>query len=390
MGTSNFIFFTYVIIGILIIAIVLLAGIAFFIKYKEKKEQQDKNSSDEVGKNGTKDKTPGKGSVYDFLEFEDVVDNMIVRKNRTQYVMVIQCKGINYDLLSEEEKNAVESGFVQFLNTLRFPIQLYVQTRSLNLRDTIEEYKSRVGSIQTEIAQIDVKIKKAKMSGNQAAVQKLEFEKRRKNNVLEYGNDIADYVEKMSSNQNVLKQNTYIVVSYYTAEFGGEISNYSKDEIDNISFSELYTRAQTIIRSLASAEVYGRVLDSEELAELLYVAYNRDQEEVLNLRKSLDAEYDSFYVTAPHILDKKMKKIEKEVEEEAIALATASILEADKIKMLERNKKRRVKERAKELVNEYKDSMNEELYKETMNQIDRDKERSSINKSPKTKKRIIS
>ena len=39
---------------------------------------------------------------------------MIIRKNRTQYVMVVQCQGVNYDLLSEKEKIAVEEGFVHF------------------------------------------------------------------------------------------------------------------------------------------------------------------------------------------------------------------------------------------------------------------------------------
>ena len=48
------------------------------------------------------------------MEFDSVQDNMIIRKGRKQYVMVIECKGINYDLLSEDEKNAVEAGFVEF------------------------------------------------------------------------------------------------------------------------------------------------------------------------------------------------------------------------------------------------------------------------------------
>ena len=53
-------------------------------------------------------------SIYKFMEFDEVLDNMIVRKGRKQYAMVIECKGINYDLLSEDEKNAVESGFIEF------------------------------------------------------------------------------------------------------------------------------------------------------------------------------------------------------------------------------------------------------------------------------------
>ena len=54
--------------------------------------------------------------VHQNVSYDEVVDNMIVRKKGEQYVMVIQCKGLNFDLLGEDEKIAVESGFVQFLN----------------------------------------------------------------------------------------------------------------------------------------------------------------------------------------------------------------------------------------------------------------------------------
>lgn len=192
----------------------------------------------------------------------------------------------------------------------------------------------------------------------------------------------------MSQNQNVLQQNTYVIISYYTAEFGGEINNYSKEEIDNISFSELYTRVQAVIRSLASAEVYGRVLESEELAELLYIAYNRDESEVLNLRKAFDAGFNDFYVTSPDILEKKKRKIEQEIEEEAVELATSSLLEADRIRMLENSKPQRIKERANEIVDSYKDSLDKELYKETKRQIENssNSEEENTRESKETKK----
>ncbi len=195
----------------------------------------------------------------------------------------------------------------------------------------------------------------------------------------------------MSQNQNVLQQNTYVIISYYTAEFGGEINNYSKEEIDNISFSELYTRVQAVIRSLASAEVYGRVLESEELAELLYIAYNRDESEVLNLRKAFDAGFNDFYVTSPDILEKKKRKIEQEIEEEAVELATSSLLEADRIRMLENSKPQRIKERANEIVDSYKDSLDKELYKETKRQIENSSNSEEENtREPKETKKIQS
>ena len=139
-------------------------------------------------------------------------------------------------------------------------------------------------------------------------------------------------------------------------------------------FSELYTRAISIMRTLSRCEVNSKILDSTELAELLYVAYNRDESEVLNLRKALNAGYDAFYVTAPDILEKKKRKIEKEVEDEAIELATASLLEADRIRMLESSKKQKVKDRANEIVDSYRESMDKDLYEETKRQIEKSDE----------------
>ena len=135
-------------------------------------------------------------SIFDFMEFDEVIDNMIVRKNKTQYIMVLQCNGVNYDLMSEQEKIAVEEGFVQFLNTLRFPIQLYVQSRTLNLKDIVEGYKERVNVVNNDINKIDLKMEQAKRANNKALQEKLYFEKRRKQNVLEYGIDITNYVER--------------------------------------------------------------------------------------------------------------------------------------------------------------------------------------------------
>ena len=301
------------------------------------------------------------------MEFDEITDNMIARKNRKQYVMVVQCKGINYDLLSEDEKNAVEAGFIEFLNTLNFPVQLYVQTRTLNLNNILNEYEKRIDDINDQIIRINSQIEMAKSRQNEDAVKKLMFDKQRKENILEYGESIEEYTRRISSSQNILQQKTYIVLSYYTAEYG-DIKNYSKEEISDIAFTELYTRAQTLIRALASAEVTGRVLDSEELAELLYVAYNRDASEKYTLRDALNSEYDRLYSTARDVFEEKKRRIDEQVEENASRLAARSIIKADQ-KQREEIKKR-TKERAMEMVDEYKNELSPQLYNETKKQVE--------------------
>ena len=376
METNNITLWIEIITAIVAFAIIILGGILCLLLYRNRQaklelEENETGSSTKKTKGKREENSQGRGSIKKFMEFDDIIDNMIVRKNRQQYVMVIKCKGVNYDLLSEEEKIAVENGFTQFLNTLRYPVQLYIQTRSLNLKDIIDNYMMKVDGMKQEVESLDTRIKKARLSGNKELLERLEFERRRKANVLEYGSDITEYIGRMSLNKNVLQQNNYVIVSYYSSEIGSEINNYAKQEIDSMCFNELYIRAQTVIRSLASAEVYGRILNSEELAELLYIAYNRDDAEIMQLRNALDAEFDTFYSTAPDILQKKIDKINNEIEDEAVNLATESMLEADRIRTLERTKKQRIKARAMEMVEDYREEMDKELYLETKAQINK-------------------
>lgn len=386
-----------VIVAILVMLILVLISIYVYLVYSDK-HKRAKNENGQIGGSGeygSQDKSRrgyesgkfqgvlSKESIFEFLDFDEILDNMIIRKDRTQYVMVIQCNGVNYDLMSEQEKLSVEEGFVQFLNTLRFPIQLYIQTRSLNLRDIIEEYKARVSTLSSDIEKLNAKIAQATASGNRAVKEKLEFEKRRKENVLEYGMDITEYVSRMSSNRNVLQQKTFVVVSYYTAEFGGGLDTYSKEEIDSMCFSELYTRCQNVMSALMSSEVTGKILDSEELAELLYVAYNRDDSEIYQLSKALDAQYDALYSTGKDVLEKRKKQIDEEIKLEAVDLATESIIDADKLRqpeIVEREEK--IKEKALELIDDYKERMDDELYEGAKEQVEK-KSKKRIEKATK-------
>ena len=364
-------------IYIIIAIMVGLIGLYFYLmRPKKKKPVKEADIVEETQENTktTAEQEFGKftgkltrESIFEFMEFDEIVDNMIVRKNGTQYVMILQCNGVNYDLMSEQEKISVEEGFVQFLNTLRFPIQLYVQSRTLNLRDIIEEYKSRVDNLTNEIEKIDAKISQAKSQGNKALREKLEFEKRRKVNILEYGISITDYVEKLSSNKNVLQQKTYVVVTYYSAEIGGGLDKYSKEEIYNMCFSELYTRCQNIASALATSQITSEILDSEQLAELLYVAYNRDEAEFLQLSKALESQYDALYSTGKDVLQKKQEKIDQEINIAAIDMATDSILKADRQKQIEElevaiSKEEKIKQKASEILDSYQNQLDPRVF----------------------------
>ena len=358
-----------IILAILVFIIFCLIGIYVLVQYVNKKKEEE--PEEEVIEDESLGTFRGlsKESIYKFMEFDEIKDNMIIRKNRTQYIMVIQCQGVNYDLMSEEEKVAVEEGFVQFLNTLRFPIQLYVQTRSLNLKDIIDEYKLKVSAIATDIEKLNSRIANAKAKGNEKLKERLEFEKLRKSRVLDYGINISDYVARMSLNKNILQQKNYVIVSYYSSEISAA-SDATPDELDNMAFSELYTRAQSTIHALQASGVNGKILDSENLAELLYVAYNRDDSELIQFSKALDSQYDALYSSGKDVLEKKQEKLDAMVNAEAIELATDSIIKADKYRQIEKLKKAQmVKDKATEIIEEYKDQMDPVIYEGAKKEI---------------------
>ena len=275
---------TYVLIAVLAIMIVLLiilGGIYLVnkIQNRKKEEKVKVKNADVNPQNGNRKKYKNYTieSINDFMEFDTIVDNMISQKDGKRYIMVVACQGINYDLMSEAEKNAVEESFIQFLNTIRYPIQIYTQTRTVNLNDSIQSYKKNIKEIEATLERQELNYNEMVRSESytEAELNRAYFELTKRRNLYEYGKDIVYNTEKMSLNKNVLNQKYYVVIPYYLEDI--EDTKYDEEEQRGLAFAELYTRAQTIIRTLSACGINGRVMTSNELVELLYMAYNRDE-----------------------------------------------------------------------------------------------------------------
>ena len=366
------------IIGLIVILLFALVIIYFSSKNRKNKETKVDSSIKENKNKETKVKSYSIESVIDFMEFDKVEDNMIIGKNGFKYIMVVECQGINYDLMSEIEKNSVEEGFIQFLNTIRYPIQIYIQTRTLNLESSIQKYKENVRQIEENFQKQEMRYKEMKSSNNYTKEQldKTFYELTKQRNLMEYGKDIIYTTERMSLNKNVLNQNYYIIIPYYPEELGQ--NDFDKEEIKNLAFSELYTRCQSVITTLAGCDVNGKILTSNDLIDLLYVAYNRDEQEIYSLDKAIRAGYDDLYSTAPDVLDKKMKALDKQIEQQAFIKANEKVKEAQSAKQRALSKKENnmdnlIDNLAKLLIEKNANVIGYDVAQNAMNSIDNDK-----------------
>lgn len=349
------------VLAIMILILVILAAVYFMLKFKNRKSKKEEQI--QVNEKSIESSTKkvareySKESIFKFMDFDKIEDNMIVQKNGNRYLMAVECQGINYDLMSNAEKISVEEGFIQFLNTLRHPIQIYIQTRTVNLSDSINIYGKKVSDIKAKLDSMQDRYRqKLEMGGySQELLQRDLYEITKQTNLYEYAKDVMKDTERMSLNKNVLNKKYYIIIPCYPADL--QTGNFDKEELKNLAFSELYTKAQSIIRTLAACEVSGKIMNSNQLVDLLYVAYNRDEAETYGVEKAMKAGYYELYSTAPDVLDKKMQELNRRVEQEAIQLANEKVIQArsqkeEEIIQIEESFEDLIAERAKIILEE--------------------------------------
>ena len=400
MGTTSItnILTIFLILSVSVLFILIIAFVILMLKRKNE-NQKDEDSiqikSEDAKKtsNVIETKAYTTNSVKDFMDFDDIKDNMIIQKNGKRLVMVIQCQGINYDLMSGVEKAGVEQGFIQFLNTLTKPIQIYIQSRKVNLEESIDNYKKQLKSIESSYGKAKFQYEQALKSNSMDSdkLKNIKFEYVRQKNLFEYTKDIISNTETMSLNKNILTKKYYIAISYYP-ENPDDL--FKKDEIIDLAFSELYTTAQSILRALAMCDVSGRVLSSVELADLLYVAYNRDASEIFGIDKAIRAGYDSLYTTAPDVIDKKMYELDKVINERAINLANETIDQATlnsqkkkELELKEKNLEELIKDMAKSLIEENRGYIPEDIAQEAIKEIDEKKSKKATSSKTTRKKK---
>ena len=365
--------------GIIGIVVIILIFVWVIIRLKEKNAEKEKMEEEKEKTQVKKSQivyTPE--SIINFMDFEKIEDNMIIQK-KGKFIMVVECQGINYDLMSDMEKVSVEQGFISFLNTLRHPVQLYIQTRTINLERSIEGYKSKLSDIDRKYVKLKSRyediLKQKDSSMND--IEKAKYELVKQKNLKEYTEDIIRDIERQSLNRSILNKRYYVIIPCYQSEIVA--GDFDKSEVKNMAFSELYTRARAVINSLFACQVTGRVLNSEELTELLYIAYNRDESDLFWMEKIKQAGFDELYSTAPDAIEKKLKLLDKKIEEESVSLANQKIGEARRDKEIkamemEKNQEKLVKKKAKEIIQKHKRYIGEEVAESAIEKIEKDKD----------------
>lgn len=220
-----------------------------------------------------------KGSTQEHLPIEDIVDGIVILKDGSAAV-VLRLSSVNFDLLSEREQAALVFAYGGILNSLNFPIQIIVHSKTKD----VSAYVKRLGEME----------------------QKQESPLLREK-IVAY----RKFVEETVKKNDVLSKSFYIAVPFSVLELGIKAAGSqlagilpgtktkqlpaSKEYILEKARASLMPKRDHLIRLFSRLGLEIRSLETKELVELFYRMYN---EEVATEQKIQTLNYDSAMVRA--------------------------------------------------------------------------------------------
>lgn len=182
--------------------------------------------------------------------------------NDGSFRAVVTCRSINFDLMSAREREGVEYSYQSFLNSLYFPIQIYIRSERVD----IGPYIDRLAKIR-----------------------------RNQDNMLlgVLMDDYINFIDVLSQETNIMDKRFYVVVPFFTVGdvntlvAGGKsvFSAFGKQQtqrikIDKVAYEkakeELNNRVNAVMSGLMQIGIQARPLGTKELGELYYNTYNPD------------------------------------------------------------------------------------------------------------------
>jgi len=196
-------------------------------------------------------------STQKYLDISEIREDCVILKDGTMR-SVILVSSVNFSLKSEEEQEALISGYVGFLNSLEHPLQIVIQSRKLDIRGYLAELEKLRKGQENELL-------KAQMA------------------------DYIEYVKELIELGQIMTKRFYVVVPYSpyaegtrTKSFFSRLSEIFspaalvrlKREKFDVYREKLFKRVENIITGLGGIGLKAVPLDTQSLIELYYDYYN--------------------------------------------------------------------------------------------------------------------
>ena len=240
----------------------------------------------------------------------------LIIKNGSTYVGAVEIYGVNFNLLSVSEKLVLEDVFQKTLNGLDYPIQLYIQSRKINLDSYNTLYKKRLDELVELLKKEQNKF--TRLTERHAELEELQNAKHDIDRIasqIKYGENVIGFINRFAASDDILDKKYFIITPYYydASAFNQE---QTEDEKFQTALNTVLNRLESVLSSLNGAGIEGKVLNGVEMAELLYNSYNKPDADKYKLNNAVKSGFANHIVTSRPVeykfIDEDKKKIEEE------------------------------------------------------------------------------
>lgn len=201
-------------------------------------------------------------TTQDFIPIQEIRDGVIILKNGGMRAVVL-VSSLNFALKSQDEQSSILMQFQNFVNSLDFSIQIFVQSKKLDIRPYIALLEDRYKEQATELMKIQVR---------------------------EYIEFIKTFVEST----NIMSKSFFVVIPYDPPIIAGGKNplagmlpgkSASKDSASGADAkfqeyrSQLEQRVAVVEQGLVRCGIRAAELGTEEVVELFYKLFNPGETE---------------------------------------------------------------------------------------------------------------
>lgn len=191
-------------------------------------------------------------STQNFVPIRSIKDGVVTLKNGQMH-MVLLASSINFALKSTDEQAAILHRFQAFLNTIEFSIQVYVQSRRLDIQPYLTLLESRMPDQDNDLMRIQLR-------------------------------EYMEFVRTFTAEVDVMSKNFFVVIPYmpFAADIktglqgmlGSTPSKTHTEERFEEHRLQLEQRMRVVEQGLSGMGVRTVLLHDDELVELYYHIFN--------------------------------------------------------------------------------------------------------------------
>ena len=193
-------------------------------------------------------------SAQQFVPLREIRDGVVILKDGGLRALLM-ASSINFALKSQDEQQAILSQFQAFLNTLDFSLQIYVQSRELDIQPYLALLRAREPAQDNDLMRMQLR-------------------------------EYIGFVEHFTTDVDIMTKSFFVVVSYASAPIdirAGVMSLLQKDAARDAArtqtrFEEdrtqLEQRIAVVEEGLNRIGIRTALLGTDEVVELFYHLFN--------------------------------------------------------------------------------------------------------------------